>query len=107
MTRTVAEAVEQARFALNDDEGLRAGDDEMVKYAREAVVHLRRERPDLFLGNWAAVPVYALTTVLPLTEDYFIAVCDYIAARASIKDDEHVNSGRVQLLATLLEATIK
>jgi len=46
----------------------------------------------------------AATTILPIADTYSVPLQAYVAGRAELKDDEHVNSGRAELLLkTFLE----
>jgi hypothetical protein len=101
MARTVAEAVASARGTLQDQDAQRASDAVLEGYARDAVNMIRNERPDLFIGNWGAVSVLTGSAALPLDDQYFRPVVDYMIARVETQDDEAVNTGRAELMAKL------
>lgn len=89
MAYTMQNVVDRARVPLNDDDKDRYSDDELLAYANDAVKVLRRERPDMFFGQFSALPGdKTLVQNLPLDDEYFPAVCDYVTARAESKDDE-------------------
>jgi hypothetical protein len=99
MARTVAEAVAAARRDLGDTDSQRVTDGDLRSYALDAVNMVRNGRPDLFLGNWGVLPAFAEADPLPLDDQFFRPVVDFMVARASVIDDEHINNGRAELMA--------
>lgn len=102
MTRTVAEVITSAVKTLNDEDQVRYTEPEQIGFVVDALNMVRNMRPDLFIGNMAT-PFGTLTTasVLPLDEQFFRPIVDYVIARCEMKDDEAVNSGRADLMAKL------
>lgn len=100
MTRTVAEVITSARPTLNDADAARYTEPEIIGFVVDALNLLKNLRPDLFLGSFG-VSFGTLTTgsVLPVDEQFFRPVVDYVIARCETKDDEHVVSARAELMA--------
>jgi hypothetical protein len=102
MAYTMQQIVDRARIPLNDADKDRYSDDDLLAFANEAVKVLRRERPDLFFGQYEALPAdKALGDALPLDDEYAESVASYVTARAETVDDEHVNTGRARLFFEL------
>jgi hypothetical protein len=101
MARTVAQAVASARETLQDPDGDRVSTPTLEGFALDAVNMVRNERPDLFIGNWGTLTGLTGDAALPLDDQFFRPVVDYMIARASVKDDEHLNTGRAELMAKL------
>lgn len=49
----------------------------------------------------------AITDLIPVSENYEAALSEYIAGKAEIKDDEHVNSGRAAQLMDRFTSQVK
>lgn len=95
MAYTVQQLIDKARLPLNDADKVRLTDVELLGYANDAFLRIRKKRPDLFLGMWNILPSeLAVTDYFPVTDEYVPIVADYITGRAEMKDDEHVNSAR-------------
>jgi hypothetical protein len=107
MARTVGEAVASARHTLNDEDGTRCTTEELEDYARDAVNFVRQRRPDLFLGNWGAIGTLAGNAALPLDDQYFRPIVDYLIARAETKDDEAVVAARAKLMVDMAGGFLK
>lgn len=89
MAYTMQQVLDRARSPLNDSSKRRYPDAKLLEYANDAVRQLRQKRPDLFFGQFEALPGdKALGENLPLDDDYMPVVCDYIRARAETKDDD-------------------
>jgi hypothetical protein len=102
MARTVAQAVAAARIILNDTDaaGYRYTDSELTDRVTDALNAIRNRRPDLFIGSWGS-----LTTAsgdMPLNEQFFTPVVNYVVGMSELKDDEHVLSGRAKVMVDLM-----
>lgn len=102
MARTVGEVIASALPTLNDPDQVRYPDAEIIGFVVDALSFIRNVRPDLFIGLFAT-PIGTLTraSALPLEEQFFRPVVDYVIARCETKDDEHVLSARVDLMAKM------
>lgn len=100
MSRTVAEVITSAKATLNDDDLTRYTEPEHIGFVIDALNMIKNMRPDLFLGLFST-PIGALTTTsaLPIDEQFFRPVVDYVIARCETKDEEHVVSARAELMA--------
>ena len=100
MARTVAEVIASARPTLNDAAGVRYPDAEMIGFTVDALNLARNMRPDLFLGAFGtSFGTLILSSSLPLNEQFFRPIVDYVIARCETKDDENVNTGRAELMS--------
>lgn len=93
MSRTYQNAADRARsMALNDAAKERWADADLIGFANDAILVLRRDRPDLFIGQFAALPssteVVSGATALPVPDEYFVPIVDYVVARAHGRDSE-------------------
>lgn len=89
MAYTMRQVVDRARIPLNDASKTRYSDDDLLGYANAAVKELQRERPDLFFGQFSALPGDKLIGEnLPIDDRYMQPIADYVAARAELVDDE-------------------
>lgn len=95
MAYTVQQCLDDARIPLNDTDKDRYTDDVLLKYFNDAVLMARKLRPDLFLGQWSALPSNLVgTDAFPVDEIYFPLFCDYVTGRAETIDDENVENTR-------------
>lgn len=102
MARTVAQVLTSAWGTLNDSEGVRYPSAELLGYVTDALSFARNLRPDLFLGKFStSFGTMTTDSTLPIDEQFFRPIVDYVIARAESKDAEHVESGRVALMAQL------
>jgi hypothetical protein len=100
MPRTVGEVLTSADGTLNDVGRVRYTQNERIGFVVDALQFIRNIRPDLFLGAYTT-PIGALTisSNLPLDDQFFRPVVDYVIARCETKDADHVASGRADLMA--------
>jgi hypothetical protein len=99
MSYTMQNVVDKARVPLNDAAKDRYTDDALLGYANDAILVLRKRRPDLFLGRWAVLPnALALTDAFPVADEYVPIMADYVAGRAELVDDENVDNSRSSAL---------
>lgn len=105
MSFTFQNVVDRARKPLNDSDKDRYTDAELLEYAVDAYLMLRRHRPDLFITQWSALPDYstrALGSTFPgAGDEYLPAIASYVTARAEMKDDEAIVQERAQLFYKL------
>ncbi|MGH8910018.1 MAG: hypothetical protein ACRD0K_26870 [Egibacteraceae bacterium] len=102
----IQDALDRARFPLNDVDGDRYTDVVLLPIARGGLEGVFRKRPDLFFGQYDALDFSALavTDPFPLEPYYLQVLADYITARAEGVDDESMSSGRAQTYYTLFVA---
>lgn len=102
MARTVAEVITSAKGTLNDASLTRYTEPEMIGFVIDALQWARNEKPDLFIGRFS-IAIGTLTTlsVLPIDDQFFRPVVDYVIARCETKDAEHVVFARVDFMAKL------
>lgn len=101
MTRLVSDVLSSARLTLNDVDAVRYLDAEMLGYTIDAINTIKNIRPDLFLGNYGALATLTTSSNLPINEQFFRPVTDYVIARCELKDDEHVLDARAELMAKM------
>lgn len=108
MARTVAEVLTSATLTLNDEDKTRHKEPEQIGFVVDALQMIRNARPDLFIGRFKT-PIGTLTTasVLPLDEQFFRPVVDYVIARCETKDAEHVMAGRAELMTKFVQGYLK
>lgn len=95
MPYTMQQIIDRGRFPLNDTDKVRWTDADLLGHANYAIRLLRLKRPDLFFGQFTALPGdKALGDTFPLDDDYAPAVADYVTARAMAIDAEHVEEGK-------------
>lgn len=81
--------VDRGRVPLNDDGKVRFTDPQLLSFGVDGIYVLRQKRPDLFFGQFAALPrELAVGDPFPLPEEYAPAVQDYITARAETRNSE-------------------
>ena len=99
MSRTIQEVITSARGTVNDDAADRYTDAEAIGFVIDALNATRSRRSDLFIGHLTEnFGPYTTTDVLPIDDQYFRPIVDYVIARFETKDDEAVLSGRAQLM---------
>ena len=105
MARTVAEVIASARPTLDDADGVRYPNSELIGFTVDALNQAKNMRPDLFVGQYGT-SIGTLTTGsnLPIDEQFFRPIVDYVIARCETKDDEHVTSARVAMMQAFSSA---
>jgi hypothetical protein len=96
------DVVAQARIPINDakdatgsDAACRFLDATLLGFANHGVLLLRQKRADLFFGQFEGLPAPGgLGDFVPVADEYFPALVDYVVARAETPDDESVDEGR-------------
>ena len=100
MTRTVTEVLTSADGTLSDADRTRYPEPERIGFVIDALNTIKNIRPDLFLGQYTtAIGTLTLASVLPLPDQFFRPVVDYVIGRCETKDEEHVVSARAELMA--------
>lgn len=108
MARTVADVITSAAATMNDVDKVRYPEAEQIGFVVDALQMMRNVRPDLFIGMFAtAIGTLTTASPLPLEEQYFRPVVDYVIARCESKDAEHVESGRVALMANMAQGFLR
>lgn len=107
MAYTMQRVIDDARVPLNDPSATRYPDTDLLKIANAAVLILRRRRPDLFFGRFTSLPGELTTGQnLPVDDEYFPAVVDYVVARAETRDDEEALKTRAAMFFQLFEGAL-
>ena len=88
MAVTMQSIVDLARLDLDDASKVRNADDDMLKYANDAISRAYAIRPDMRFGNYTTTySDLALTDNFPLELQYRKAVADFIVACCETHDD--------------------
>lgn len=99
-TRTVGEVLTSAYDTLNDEDRVRYPEPAALSSVVDALNTVKNARPDLFLGQFStSFGTLTTASALPIDDQFFRPIVDYVIARAETKDDEHVNSARADLMA--------
>ena len=102
MARTVGEVLVSASRTLNDVAQTRYKEAEQLGCVVDALNAVKNLRPDLFLGSYkTSFGVLTTASVLPVDEQFFRPIVDYVIFRCETKDAEHIVSGRADLMAKL------
>jgi len=101
---TLAALVSEARGILQDRrEPYRYSDDDLLNYARDAVVAAFRVRPDLRIGvDWLRDD----TDFPSVLEDYWAPSVEYVTAAAELRDDQFSQDGRAAALLQKFRASL-
>lgn len=104
MPYTAQQILDMARVPLNDAAKTRYTDATLLGYLNAALLLLRKRRPDLFTGQWSALPgSLSLSTTWPTDDEYVPVVAEYVVARAELVDAEAPDAGRAGGFLTLFE----
>lgn len=109
MALTLGGLLLDARGTLNDtvvddDEGTRYSDTDLITYFNDAMLQARMKRPDLFLGMGlrTAVPQYVMPddtgTAFPLDQVYYPAFLFYLVGAAELREDPFSDDSRAVTL---------
>jgi len=102
-TRTVADVLTSSDGTLSDISRTAYTQPERIGFINDALQAIRNMRPDIFVGQYNNNPTVANPTdVLPIDNQFFRPIVDYVIARCETKDETHVVSGRVDLMARLM-----
>lgn len=108
MAFTLQSAMDLARIPLNDADKVRYPDAQLLTWTNHALVTLASRRPDLFIGQYNALPTgEALASVaFPIPAAYLSVIANYVTAMAEMVDDENANSGRAAAFLQLIGAEV-
>ncbi len=101
MTRTVANVKERVRSILKDRvDPKRYSDADILNAINDALLEVRRVRPDLYLKkNFIVKGLVLDTDVLPIEDTFFNSIVYFTAAYMMFRDDEFsVDSRASQLM---------
>lgn len=96
MALTAQSAVDLAREPLKDAAKVRWPDAKLLVYYNQAIMFALDKRPDLFVGQYTALPVGedVLGTAFRLPPRYLQAVADWITGHADMEQDEAASAQR-------------
>lgn len=108
MAFTYQTIVDLARLPLNDEDKVRYSDEQLLMFANHGMLAIMKHRPDMFIGQFGSMPngEAVLGDSFQLDPGYAQVVADYVTARAEMIDDEHAESGRAQVFASLFSNEI-
>lgn len=102
MARTAGEVIDSAIKTLNDDDQVRYTDPECFGFIVDALQAVKTARPDLFIGAFSTpIAITARANELPIDDQFFRPIVDYVIARCETKDDEAVLAARAELMFKL------
>lgn len=104
---TMQDVIDLARIPLNDSAKVRYLDADLLKSANAAISAAYKVRPDLRYGSFGTeFSALAVGGTFPLPYQFEQVVADYMTARAEMKNDDSVNSGRAVLLMQTFEKEV-
>ncbi len=107
MSLTIADSITRSRQIIQDlQPPFRHDDAKLVGYLNDAIIEVRRLRPDFFLGGLDSYTFYDIADLpdeFPLDPIAFPAVVDYIAGAVGLEDDEFAQDGRAIALNARFE----
>jgi hypothetical protein len=81
--------VDRGRKPLNDAAKVRFTDPDLLRFANDFVQLVRRERPDLFFGQFAALPAdLVIGANYPLPAEFEGPAADFVTGRAEALGNE-------------------
>lgn len=99
MARTAGQVITSARLTLTDVDGDRYEDPELLGFITDALNVLKSVRPDLFIGQLSTpIAIADENSAIPVDDQFFRSIVDYVIARCETKDDEAVVSQRAELM---------
>ena len=102
MPRTAGEVIDSAVETLNDVDQDRYTDPEFFGFIVDALQAAKTARPDLFIGAFSTpIDIDDRADELPIDDQFFRPIVDYVIARCETKDDEAVETGRAELMFKL------
>lgn len=109
MARTAQNVCDRARLILKDPAKTRFSDPELLLGVNDAITILRRRRPDLFFGSLgtAAIAEIAIGDNLPIEDQFFVPVCQYVTAWAEFREDEDTMIERAAEFYKLFDSGLK
>lgn len=109
MAYTMQQVIDIGRVPLNDAAKTRVSDATMLIYGRQAIHLLLSKRPDLFFGQFLALPnisALALGSNFPVDDIIAPAVADYMTARAESANDQSIVEERAAMFYQLFKGQI-
>jgi hypothetical protein len=86
---TMQDIVDRGRVPLNDAAKTRFSDATLLRFANDFVQIARRVRPDIFFGQFSALPGdKAVGDPFPLGAEYESGAADYVTGRAEATGSE-------------------
>lgn len=105
-----SDVIARVRDIVQDEDGVRYTDAELLRYISDAQRRGRSVRPDLFVGSYGD-PILEITDVntdLYLPDQFVEATALFVAGRAEIRDDEFAVDGRAaQLVGALTQKLLQ
>jgi len=95
--RTVGDILTEARVLLQDVDGERYTDTQMVQALNEGLLETRRLRPDMYRDRLSNVPQYTtsqFSTYIDYEQMYVPALINFVTGRIQMQDDEANSDGR-------------
>lgn len=96
MARTCQRVIDRVNEILQDTGNVRYTESEKLNHIVDAVEQIRAVRPDVFVASYATpLPDSLLAaSLLPTPDQYFAAICYYVAGCCELRDDEFAVDGR-------------
>jgi hypothetical protein len=97
----VSAVITGARDILQDKVApYRYPDESLIEIVNEGMLEARRIRPDLFIGRLSAdlALVTSLSDPMPLPQQFYGPLKNYVVGRAEMRDDEFTNDKRATTL---------
>lgn len=106
---TLQDVINSVRVDLQDADGIRYTNAQLLEYCNDGIQEGFRLRPDFRLGNYTAAPVtYGLNDNVPFPLQYQMLLKHYVDFRAELRDDEYSVDGRAAgLLARFTQELTK
>lgn len=100
MSRTVADVKARVKSVLKDKvDPIRYADTDIVDAINDALLEVRRIRPDLYLKKKFKVPVLSIDSdQLPVEDLAFNSVVYFVVGTMMLRDDEFAVDGRAMAL---------
>ncbi len=96
---TVADYLADARVLLQDADGDRYTDAELIRALNIGLMEARRLRSDLFIATPSAVPIYTTSgQTVDFDLQYRASLLYYVVGMASLRDAEDVQDKRAAAL---------
>lgn len=109
MAYTMQQVVDMGRIPLNDDAKTRMSDATGLTFAKQALQMLVIKRPDLFFGQYLAMPdisALVLGSNFPVEDRIAPAVADFITAKAETANDESIVEQRATMFFQLVRGQL-
>jgi len=104
---TFQNVIDDARVTLNDADGVRYTDPQLISYCNDGIQEMYRLRPDLLFGNYTAATVtYVAGDTLPVPAQYQNLLHFYVVFRAELRDDEYSAESRAGAMRQLFKAEL-